>query len=163
MSKRHPNHRLVKRHRTYEIEEVASLFGVHRNTVRNWLKNGLSTIDDRRPQLIHGGVLKAYLARRRAASKCPCAPGEIYCLPCRAPRVPMDNSVSYRTLTEDRGDLVGLCPVCRRRFCRRVSRATMAISAGKLKVRFTDAEGHISERPHPTVNCDFEKDTKPHA
>ena len=30
---RHPNHRLVKTHRTYTVEEIASLFHVHRNTV----------------------------------------------------------------------------------------------------------------------------------
>jgi hypothetical protein len=32
--------------------EVASLFGVHKNTVREWVKRGLPTNDDRRPMLI---------------------------------------------------------------------------------------------------------------
>lgn len=34
MGKRHPNPRLAKIHRSYTVEEVAGVFGVHRNTVR---------------------------------------------------------------------------------------------------------------------------------
>ena len=54
MSKRHPNPRLAKIHRNYTVEEVAGLYGVHRNTVREWVRRGLPTIDDRRPMLIVG-------------------------------------------------------------------------------------------------------------
>ena len=39
--KRHPNYRLVKIHHSYTVEEIARLFGSHRNTVRRWLKLGL--------------------------------------------------------------------------------------------------------------------------
>ena len=67
MSKRHPNPRLAKIHRNYTVEEVASLFGVHRNTVREWVKRGLPTSDDRRPMLILGRDLVAFL--QRAAGK----------------------------------------------------------------------------------------------
>ena len=65
MAKRHPNHRLVKIHRNYTVEEVASLLGVHRNTVREWVKRGLATIDRKRPMLIHGRDLAAFLQARR--------------------------------------------------------------------------------------------------
>jgi hypothetical protein len=34
MKKRHPNYRKVKIHRSYTVEETASLFGNHKNTVR---------------------------------------------------------------------------------------------------------------------------------
>src|SRR6516162_8070923 len=34
------NPRRVKIHRTYTVEEAARLFGVHKNTVRTWLKTG---------------------------------------------------------------------------------------------------------------------------
>ena len=41
MAKRHPNHRQVKIHHNYTVEEIASLFGIHKNTVREWIKAGL--------------------------------------------------------------------------------------------------------------------------
>ncbi len=55
MSKRHPNPRLVKIHRSYTVEETATVCGVHRNTVRQWIKTGLPTLDARRPVLMQGG------------------------------------------------------------------------------------------------------------
>lgn len=64
MKKRHPNPRLVKIHRSYTIEEIAKLFGVHKNTVRHWMKNGLTATDDKRPMLILGRVLAAFLQTR---------------------------------------------------------------------------------------------------
>jgi hypothetical protein len=33
MRKRHPNHRLVKSHRNYTVEEITRLLGKHENTV----------------------------------------------------------------------------------------------------------------------------------
>ena len=77
MAKRHPNHRLVKIHRNYTVEEVAGLFGVHRNTVRAWVKRGLPMIDRKRPMLIHGRDLAAFLQARRLKNKQTCQPGEI--------------------------------------------------------------------------------------
>jgi hypothetical protein len=49
MGLRHPNARLVKIHRNYSVEDISRLFRLHKNTVRNWLKEGLTAIDDRRP------------------------------------------------------------------------------------------------------------------
>ena len=45
MAKRHPNYRLVKIHRSYTVEEAAGSLGVHKNTVREWVKVGLPTSD----------------------------------------------------------------------------------------------------------------------
>ena len=60
-----PNHRLLKIHRSYTVEEVASVLDVHRNSVRNWLRSGLDAIDQRRPTLILGSVLASFLKARR--------------------------------------------------------------------------------------------------
>jgi len=162
MPKRTPNYRLVKQNRTYSIEEVAARFGSNHNTVRHWLKDGLRTIDDHRPQLVQGGDLAQFLKERRAKNKHPCAPGQIYCLRCRIPCTPAGNAVAYRPLTADRGDLVGMCGVCGSGLFRRVSMAKLKASAGDLVVSFTDAEGHIGKHPCPSLNCDFEKEPTTH-
>ena len=60
------NPRRVKVHRNYTVEEVAKLFQVHKNTVRDWLKVGLPT--DRWPTADpHPGAAARELY--------PCAPG----------------------------------------------------------------------------------------
>ena len=87
MATRRPNHRLAKIHRNYTVEEVAKLLGVHRNTVRHWLKQGLPTNDRKRPTLILGRDLGVFLQARRSKNKRRCQPGEIYCVRCRAPRI----------------------------------------------------------------------------
>jgi hypothetical protein len=74
MRKRRPNYRLVKIHRNYSVEEVARLFGTHKNTVRAWVKAGLPTCDGKRPLLILGPDLAAYLKARRTKNKRPCQP-----------------------------------------------------------------------------------------
>jgi hypothetical protein len=61
MGSRHPNPRLAKIHRSYSVEEMALLFGVHKNTVRNWFKNGLEPIDVQRPTVVRGAEIRRFL------------------------------------------------------------------------------------------------------
>ena len=163
MGARNHNYRLVKIHRTYTVEEMASLLGVHRNSVRRWLQTGLAAIDRVRPLLVKGDVLFAFLKDRRAKDKRPCKPGEFYCLRCRAPRKPADSSVVYQPFTFDRGNLLGICEACGARLNRRVSLARMGRAIGDLQVSFPQAQEHIDESPHPSLNCDFSEDARPHA
>lgn len=132
MASRLPNPRLTKINRSYTVEEVASLYGVHRNTVRQWIKQGLSVCDDRRPLLILGTELRAFLARKRTQNKRPCKPGEIYCLPCRAPQMPALGMAEYQPLTPASGNLIGLCPACERLIYRRVAFANLNAVKGNL-------------------------------
>ncbi len=136
MRKRRANHRLVKIHRSYSVEEVARLFGTHKNTVRAWVKAGLPTCDSKRPTLILGSELAAYLKARRMRNKRPCQPGEIYCVRCRAPKRPAGEMAEYEPITATLGNLIGICPDCERIIYRRVSRAKLPQIRGKLEVTF---------------------------
>ncbi len=155
MSKRHPNPRLAKIHRNYTVEEIATLFGVHRNTVRAWVKRGLPTSDDRRPMLILGRDLVAFLQAQRAKNKRTCQPGEIYCVRCRAPKAPAGDMADYEALTTTQGNLIAICPDCETIIYRRVSLAKLALIRGKLEIIFPQALRHIGESAQPSVNSDF--------
>lgn len=80
--------RRAKVHYSYTIAEAAKLFGVHRNTVRAWIKAGLETVKAGRVLLILGDALRAFLEKRRRSRRCKTPPGWLYCFRCRAPRQP---------------------------------------------------------------------------
>ena len=161
MKKRHPNHRLVKIHRSYTVEEIATLFGVHKNTVRRWVKNGLVTVDNKRPMLILGSVIVDFLKARRSKNKKKCKPGEMYCMRCRAPKSPAGNMADYVPLTNKIGNLVGICPDCDVIMNRHVSLAKIEQARGKIDITLPEAVRHIVDRPNPTVNSDFNKGGNP--
>lgn len=160
---RHPNYRLAKIHHNYTVEEVARLFAVHRNTVRAWVKHGLTTTDRRRPLLILGRDLRAFLQARRLKNKRTCQPGEIYCVRCREPRSPTGDTAEYRPFTRTSGNLVGVCPCCANLIFRRVNVLKLDQVRGKLDITMPQAQSHISESACPSVNSDLREDQPDHA
>lgn len=155
MKKRHPNHRLVKIHRNYNVEEIAELFGIHKNTVRRWVKEGLSVIDSKRPMLILGHDLAAFLQERRRASKRPCRPGQLFCVRCRSPKYPAAGMVEYQPITEIMGNLIAICPECEAIINRRVSLAKITTVCRGMDLSLPQPLRHIVESTKPTVNIDF--------
>ena len=155
MATRHPNYRLVKIHRNYTVEEIAGLFGVHRNTVREWVKRGLPTIDHRRPMLILGRDLAVFLQARRLKNKRTCQPGEIYCVRCRIPRNPAGDMADYQPVSTMLGNLVGICPNCESMIYRRVNPAKLEQVRRKLDIMIPKALLHIVESGKPSVNSDL--------
>ena len=103
---------LAKIHWSYSLGEAADLLGVHKNTVREWIKHGLPVINERRPFLILGADLRDYLLKRQNKRKRPCPSGTIYCVRCREPKIPFAKLLDYRQITDTKGDLTGLCPDC---------------------------------------------------
>jgi hypothetical protein len=97
------------------------LFNVHKNTVRAWFKQGLVTIDGHRPTVIRGDEIRRFLIERRARAKQVCGPGRIYCLPCRAPKVPAGKMAECVASADTSGTLLGICPDCGRMIYRRVN------------------------------------------
>ena len=163
MATRHPNHRLAKIHRNYTVDEVAARFGVHRNTVREWIKRGLPTTDRQRPLLILGRDLAAFLQARRSKNKRPCQPGEVYCVRCRASRNPAGDMADYQPVTADLGNLVGICPCCESMMYRRVNLAKLTQVRGKLNITMPQARSRIEESAQPSVNSDLRGDDANHA
>ena len=155
MTKRHSNHRLVKIHRSYTVEEAARLLGKHKNTVRTWVKDGLATIDDKRPMLILGHDLVEFIKKRRAKNKQSCKPGQLYCVRCRAPKFPEEDMVEYSPVTEKIGNLIAICPDCDSIMNRHVSLIRIWEVCGNMDITFPKELRHIVERTKPTVNSDL--------
>lgn len=154
MGYRHPNPRLAKIHRSYSVEEISRLFAVHKNTVRTWLRQGLKAIDDQRPTLVRGEELSRFLADRRARTKQACGPGRIYCLACRAPKVPAGMMADCVQSGDTTGTLQGICPDCGRMINRRVNPQKLAAVLGNLEVTVRQAQARLRDMMKPNVNCD---------
>ena len=154
MGRRHPSPHLAKIHRTYSVEDVSRLFGIHKNTVRSWLKQGLKPIDDQRPILLLGGELRRFLSDRRARAKQACGAGRIFCLPCRGPKIPAGRMAECVVTAEAAGTLQGICPDCHRMIYRKVNPSMLEAVRGDLDVTITKPRPRIEETGRPHVNCD---------
>jgi hypothetical protein len=154
VKRRRIDSRRAKIHRNYTVEETARLFGVHRNTVRAWLRSGLKAIDGSRPTLIHGSELRRYCTERRTQSKRPTPPGMIYCLGCREHRRPAGNMVDYLPLTPTSGNLQGICPECDGLIYRRANRAALDAVCAGLDVTIKEADSRLRRRTEPSLNHD---------
>lgn len=140
-----PDRRRIRIRRTYSVPEVAALLEVHVHTVRRWLKNGLGSIDGQNPTLIHGAELRRYLDVRAKGRKHKCGPDEMYCLSCRAPRLPTLGSVNIAALNEKTVRLVGTCCTCGGKICR-------AGSASRLQ-EYTASFGPLQRRTPSLKGC----------
>ena len=144
MGARYPNPRRVKIHLSYSVDEAARVCGVHKNTIRRWLKQGLEPIEGRGQSLILGHVLRSFLERRREKAKCPLQPGFMYCFRCRARKEPADRMADLirtirPTVVATTGNLKGLCPDCLAVMNRKVSLANLSAVRGNLDITVRDA------------------------
>lgn len=110
MANYNPN--LVKINRSYTFEELAGVFGIHKNTVATWVKNGLPCLKEMRPFLILGADARTHLKKQRANKKQKCQSDEFYCMRCKTPTRPAEGFVKYSPLTATKGRLIALCGRC---------------------------------------------------
>jgi excisionase family DNA binding protein len=154
MARHRPNRRRIKRHRTYAVDEAAKVLGVAKGTVRRWLKDGLPAIKERRPTLILGEDLAAYL-EAQAKPKSPCRLNELFCFRCRTPRLAAGNMFDYLPRTASAGRLTALCGVCETVMHKAISARAIPDLRRMSEVSFPRAQGHISEMPEPFLNDHF--------
>ncbi|MEP3524794.1 MAG: helix-turn-helix domain-containing protein [Hyphomicrobiales bacterium] len=143
MAKR-PNWRKVKKHRSYTVDEVSRLLGVHKGTVRRWRYNGLQVLDDQRPLLIIGSDLIAFL-QAQTPTKQKCAPHECYCLKCRRPRAPAFGEAEFTPDKAHSGLLRALCEVCATIMHKRASHAQYRDLRAILAITITQEEKTLIE------------------
>jgi Helix-turn-helix domain len=150
---------LIKLSDSYDPAEVAKLFGIHRNTVRHWLKEGLVPIDDRRPILVNGAELRAFISGRQKARKQKCAPGEFFCFRCRAPQKPWGGMADFSSLNDKIAKAVAFCSVCETQMHRTIRSADLSKFVAQLNPQ-TLPSARLTDRPDPNLNCQIEKDKR---
>jgi hypothetical protein len=156
-SKRTYNVRLIKRDYPYLLSEIADLFGLHRNAVRRWIKAGLPTIDNGRPQLVHGSEAIDFLCAWQTRRKRKCAADEFYCFRCRCTRRPLLKRVEIEIRGGRKLNLSGLCETCGTR----MNRAGSVEKIEKYRQIFaiqTPSEGRITGCSGAPVMCHLHKD-----
>lgn len=151
--KRNFNPRLAKIHRSYTVEEVARLFTVHKQTVRNWINAGLPTLASKRPILIHGSDLREFHDARRKKQKQWCRPGELFCLKCRAPRRPAGAMLDYLPINLVSGNFRGICPTCDGFIHRRVGLAQIDVAKGDCTVEYPHGRQRLTDTTKPSLDC----------
>ena len=110
--KRKYNTNLIKKTLSYSIYDIASLFRIHRATVRQWIKEGLPLIDNHKPFLVLGSDLKEFIKKRQGKRKTKCNANELYCFKCREPRTSWENIVDLKILNERSFLIMGICSQC---------------------------------------------------
>jgi hypothetical protein len=151
MARHRPDRRRVKIHRPYTVEVTARLLGICRATVRRWLKQGLRTIDSRKPLMVRGVDLLEFLSAR-AKPKQPCPIGHCFCVKCRAPHPPAGAMAEFVVLTTTTGNLRALCPICGNMMHRRMSLAQLDQIRAALSVTIVDRVRSLSDISRPSTN-----------
>lgn len=144
-----------KSHWNYSVAETARIAGVHRNAVRAWIKDGLPLATERRPFLIRGCDLIAYLDRRKKKRKRPLANGEIYCVACHDAKRPAGDMVDYEPASQQSGMLIGICPDCDRYMRRMVSAARLSEVAAGLELSIAGGCETLESLTNPPANSDL--------
>lgn len=162
MAKNFPNHR-IKIHRVYTIWEVTDLLDCHKRSVTRWIKlEGLTADTSRRPFLIAGKDLKAFLGARQRRSRCELALHHCYCLGCKGPREPYSRIVDYLHQTAESGRLTGLCPTCGALMHKIIRRADLEAIQAKLEVTLQQAHPRLVSRTGPPLHVPFHKESQTH-
>ena len=110
--KRTYNVRLIKATWPYTVQEIAELFGIHKNAVLRWLREGLMADRLQRPFLIRGDELARFLTARQIARRRTCAKTEFFCFKCRVPRSAFLGIADIVIESPTRMRVTALCEVC---------------------------------------------------
>ena len=157
MATRRASPRAVKLHRCYSVPELAACFGIHKNTVRHWQREGLTPLDGKRPVLFQGAVIRAFLSKRNTSRKCPCPAGTLYCFKCRAPRPPALGMVDFVSINAVSGNVRAICAICETVMHRRARKAALASIMPGCDVQFPQAPSRFKGCSAPSLNCDLER------
>lgn len=112
--KRNYSTRKIKGNWSYSVKELASLLDVRTTTVHDWIKDGLPTIDKRRPYLMHGPAARQWLDNRKKARSWPREYGKLPCFTCKCQREIKSGSFEILFSNTQKIKIQGQCIFCNR-------------------------------------------------
>ncbi|MEQ9692623.1 helix-turn-helix domain-containing protein [Shimia sp. SDUM112013] len=163
MAKKFPVQR-VKVHHVYDVWEVAQLLGCHKQTVIRWINfKGLAAEKSRKPWLIEGKDLKAFLGVRQTKTAVKLALHHCYCLGCKSPREPDGKMADYTQQTPETGRLTGLCHECGSLMHKVVRRTDLEAIRAKIEVTVQQASPRLVSLNDPGSKVTFKQEVGHHA
>jgi hypothetical protein len=157
MSKRLYPHRRLKYWLAYDIEDICDTFidlGLHPQTVRNWIKTGLKTIDSNRPILVYGYDLILFLRSRNISNKNTTKFDQLFCMKCQDARFIFKNKISVKQ-NNFSIQVAGHCRECKTRMFQNYKLDDFS----KLRKTFTlvevlelDDNTHYPDKTHISTN-----------
>jgi hypothetical protein len=153
------NTRLIRKNHAYYVHEVAERFGIHKNAVLNWVKQGLKTIDGNRPMMIHGSDLAEFLDLRQKSRKNACKPDELYCCKCRQPKQAWERLVDLTKLKQESWLVRAICATCGTKMQRITTTKNLPALQLLFMIQTVNGE-HITESFNPLVMSDLNQGEK---
>ena len=102
------NPQIISRHLSYTLPEIAARLSMTKKSLYRWINEGLPVVPgQKKPILIRGDDLKAFINARNSKNKVKLKRHEFYCLRCRAPR-----RAKRGTITKSGDTRKGECSVC---------------------------------------------------
>lgn len=101
-----------KKNWVYSVEELTTLYSVSANTVSNWVGEGLTPSDVKRPRLFQGAELQRFQKENRQRNAIKLRPGQFKCFSCKAAVFPKVETVCDSCTTDMRHMYSAECPNC---------------------------------------------------
>jgi hypothetical protein len=148
-NKRH-NVRLINKHNSYSVAEIALLLKITPHTIGRWIALGkLETIDEKRPYLVHGHQLAKCCTLLNSRFDVTCGQGEFFCLKCRSGRRPRGDTAVLIPLSNNRQKLISNCHECGTQMHTALSVEKLNILRTIISIRKLD-EKSICDTANPT-------------
>lgn len=109
---RYYNYTLIESKRSYSSIKIQELLGINPQTIRGWIKEKRLECVNKKPILIYGAILKAFIKARNEKYKNTLGFKEMKCFKCRNISIPRDNQISIYHNKNGSIRVVGNCSNC---------------------------------------------------
>lgn len=109
------NPNLISGYKSYSVEQICKLYAekkLHPQTIREWVKSGGLEAVSKKPILIYGEVLKAFLQARNNRHKKTLRFDQFKCVKCKEIDTPQNKEIILYQNKSGSFRAVGLCAAC---------------------------------------------------